>query len=307
MTQDNAAVPTVSGVSAAALVNTVRLEEATDEAIVKQDAVIGKAVEVELDGAAELSVDFTLSAPAAAPVVLELTENGWNVLETTATGTGVRATVDHSGKFCVVDLAVLLDSMGVDTDRLYRAATGARQTPNSPFPAVPSCSTISVPSARTSWIRVFPWKRHRPTSRPLCAHIWPPEASPTLRSTHLGSVTIPTYTVKATSTQTDSDYDGISDAKDASPKSNVFSGKLLDGDTTSSVKYTFDYRVFFGNNKTYNKNLSTTSLLFSTFIYSGAALTSARARPMTAAPLPPRRASRPCLPSTGCSTRSTIS
>ena len=85
----------------------------------------------------------------------------------------------------------------------------------------------------------------------------------------LGSVTIPTYTVKATSTQTDSDYDGISDAKDARPKSNVFSGKLLDGDTTSSVKYTFDYRVFFGNNKTYNKNLSTTSLLFSTFIYSG--------------------------------------
>ena len=55
LTQDNAAVPTVSGVSAAAIVNTVRLEEATDEAIVKQDAVIGKAVEVELDGAAELT------------------------------------------------------------------------------------------------------------------------------------------------------------------------------------------------------------------------------------------------------------
>ncbi len=268
LTQDNEAAPTVSGVSAAALVNTVRLEEATDEAIVKQGAVIGKAVEVELDGAAELSVDFTLSAPAAAPVVLELTENGWNVLETAATGTGVRASVDHSGKFCVVDLAVLLDSMGVDTDRLYRAATGAADakfTVSGGAKLLDDFRSVS----KDELDKGLPVEETQTDVTAFVRAYLAARGVSDAEIDALGSVTIPTYTVKATSTQTDSDYDGISDAKDARPKSNVFSGKLLDGNTTSSVKYTFDYRVFFGNNKTYNKNLSTTSLLFSTFIYSG--------------------------------------
>ena len=268
LAEDNEAVPSVSGVSAAALDRSVQVCEATDEAILRQDAVIGKGVALELDGTAELTLHFTLDAAAEAPAVLELTEDGWRALDTDVAGTEVSASTDHGGKFCVVDLSALLRTLGVDADRLYRTATGT------------AAGTFAIQRSGALLDDLRPVdgglsKGLEPTQTDVtdlvCAYLSARGVTDEQTQAFLsktGCITVDTYAVKAAATA-DSDYDGISDARDASPKSNVFSGKLLDGELSSPVKYTFDYRTFFGSNKTFNKNLSITSLLFSTFIYSG--------------------------------------
>lgn len=79
--------------------------------------------------------------------------------------------------------------------------------------------------------------------------------------------TVKVYKYKSNPILPDTDYDGINDNYDNAPRDNVFKGELSTEQCDSDAVYTFDYRDFFASNTVYNKSLSTTSLLFSTFIY----------------------------------------
>lgn len=267
--QDNAAELSVEGTSASVLDRIVLVSEATDEAIIKQSAVIGKAISLDMEEAADLTVHFALQTTVEAPAILELTADGWVLLDTQRDSSGVSATIDHSGKFCVADLQTLLTNMGLSPKTFYAKVVGASAEEENPLVSQDSilmddfrqlgeeelvgAELEEVETDVTEFVRAY-----------LAAKSVKREALD-----KIGSVKIMTHTVRAASSTIDSDYDGISDANDASPKSNQFSGTLLDNSMSSNVSYTFDYRTFFGNSKTYNKNLSITSLLFSTFIYSG--------------------------------------
>lgn len=67
----------------------------------------------------------------------------------------------------------------------------------------------------------------------------------------------------------DTDFDGRKDKADASPMNNRFSGELATDYADSSISFKMDYRWFFKDNTVYNKELSKTSLLLSSAIYSG--------------------------------------
>lgn len=71
--------------------------------------------------------------------------------------------------------------------------------------------------------------------------------------------------------QVDRDYDGIIDSLDPSPDNNHFTG-VLGQSIKSNVNFDMDYRWFFGDNTTYNPNLSVTSIVFASAIYEGSTL-----------------------------------
>ena len=64
------------------------------------------------------------------------------------------------------------------------------------------------------------------------------------------------FSAEETDPATDSDYDGIPDAADPHPDSNVFTGAYKSGDFKISVEYVMDYRNFFGDNKAYNPEIA---------------------------------------------------
>lgn len=65
----------------------------------------------------------------------------------------------------------------------------------------------------------------------------------------------------------DSDFDGIEDAYDADPNSNVFSGTLTASRNDCKTSYRFDYRWFFGDPTKYNPELSTASIVLASMVY----------------------------------------
>lgn len=72
----------------------------------------------------------------------------------------------------------------------------------------------------------------------------------------------------------DSDFDGLKDKTDPEPKNNQFKAKMTtdftkSGYTPSDTSYKMDYRYFFENNETFNKDLSKLSILFASDIYTG--------------------------------------
>ena len=66
----------------------------------------------------------------------------------------------------------------------------------------------------------------------------------------------------------DTDFDGIPDAVDTAPNSNVFTGKMKSGhDGTTTVSFTVDFRNFFGDNTVYHPELATFSVLGAALCY----------------------------------------
>ena len=67
----------------------------------------------------------------------------------------------------------------------------------------------------------------------------------------------------------DSDYDGIPDAYDADPGSNVFTGQLRSSheNQTTTVSFTVDFRDFFGDNTVYHPELASFSAIGSALAY----------------------------------------
>lgn len=80
--------------------------------------------------------------------------------------------------------------------------------------------------------------------------------------------TVEVYSYGSNPTLADTDFDGIDDKDDSKPKDNNFTSTLKTNFATSKVSYNMDYRNFFKGNTSYNKDLSTISLLYSTVIYS---------------------------------------
>ena len=68
---------------------------------------------------------------------------------------------------------------------------------------------------------------------------------------------------------TDTDYDGIPDSDDSAPDNNKFKGLMYysGGDRSCNVEFTVDYRLLFGSNTTYNKDLSILSSLYANDMY----------------------------------------
>lgn len=69
----------------------------------------------------------------------------------------------------------------------------------------------------------------------------------------------------------DTDYDGILDPQDAAPDSNSFSGVMYynDGSDQCNVEFTVDYRLLFGDNTQYSRELSVLGSLYASDIYDG--------------------------------------
>ncbi|MCI8407780.1 MAG: VWA domain-containing protein [Lachnospiraceae bacterium] len=65
----------------------------------------------------------------------------------------------------------------------------------------------------------------------------------------------------------DTDYDGINDDIDENPLLGKFTGKMISYYDASDASYTFDYRQFFENSTTFNKAISTSSIIFANTIY----------------------------------------
>lgn len=70
---------------------------------------------------------------------------------------------------------------------------------------------------------------------------------------------------------TDTDYDGIDDKKDPAPDNNHFSGVMYysDGKDKCNVEFTVDYRLLFGDNTAYTKELSVLGSLYASDMYAG--------------------------------------
>ena len=77
---------------------------------------------------------------------------------------------------------------------------------------------------------------------------------------------LPTAVFAADQVQ-DSDYDGIPDAADPHPDSNVFTGAYKSGDYSMTIQYTMDYRNFFGDNTVYNEAIADFSVWAAQFTY----------------------------------------
>lgn len=75
--------------------------------------------------------------------------------------------------------------------------------------------------------------------------------------------------VMATAASTDSDYDGIPDSSDPTPKNNAFAGKITNSsfNITYPVSYAIDYRNFFKTVSTYNSNLCKASSVYANLAY----------------------------------------
>lgn len=271
----DAAVCAVTGCSGNVLDRTVRLFEAQDEALRNNDAVIGSGIAVEMECPATLTVCFAVGEVAPSVVPVELNEYGWSVLTKTYQDGVISAQIDHSGTYCVVDLERLLSYLGVDTDACYQAVTN---------PSAGEQELIN-PAGDRILLDDFQYVEE-PAKRGLGGQMEAGESDVTelvkacllargvsqeaLDSyfTEENAVRLTVRTYRSTSAKLDSDFDGISDARDKTPKDNTFSGIFEANNITSKAEYTFDYRDFFNSPKKFSRNLCTTSLLFSSFIYS---------------------------------------
>jgi Lipase (class 3)./Listeria-Bacteroides repeat domain (List_Bact_rpt)./S-layer homology domain. len=92
-----------------------------------------------------------------------------------------------------------------------------------------------------------------------------------------GKTTIQVYDFVSHPLLEDTDFDGINDKLDKSPKNNSFDGKLTRYDTIvgiesrdiqGNISFNVDYRNFFSDNSVYNKDIGVLSSLYSANIYS---------------------------------------
>lgn len=272
---DNQAVPSVSGTSDSVLDNMVALTQAKDEAVRKLAAVVGKGVKVSLDSTADLTLSFAVSGDTAELAVMELTDKGWNLVQSTCTQGQVQAKINHSGIYCVMDLSILLPYLGVDLDACYQAVANGNMeqdiVPEQKQGSVLLSDYQYVPATRGNTDELLETVEQDIT--PLIKHwLIGQEISDSSVDAYFsarGYVRKAVVVMKSNPVVPDTDYDGISDETDASPKNNTFQGKLDTGNATASVSYTFDYRTFFDAPGTFNADLCTASLVFSSMIYSG--------------------------------------
>ena len=84
-------------------------------------------------------------------------------------------------------------------------------------------------------------------------------------------LTVRLWKYKSNPVLKDTDFDGIDDSKDKSPKNNHFEGRLnssqISGADAIEVDMNMDYRYFFLSNKLYYDELSTMSLLYANSVY----------------------------------------
>ena len=124
--EENEAVPEISGTSDLMFSRSIILEESKNEALVDNRAIVGRGVELTVDGNADLKLSFKVSDSSQC-VIMNLTEEeGWVALDTTLEDGKVSASVSNkSGTYCVMDLEALLSLLGVDVEKYYEELMSA--------------------------------------------------------------------------------------------------------------------------------------------------------------------------------------
>lgn len=122
--ENNVALPTVSGTSDKVLDRNMVLSESADTSLAENRAVVGKGIELDFDGNADLTLSFSIPSDVETAAVMVMTaDGGWVLAEeaetTPGTGNTVAAHVTESGTYCVMDLDKLFQLLGIDTSEYY--------------------------------------------------------------------------------------------------------------------------------------------------------------------------------------------
>lgn len=122
--EDNVALPTVSGTSDKVLDRDMVLSESTDTSLAENRAVVGKGVELNFDGNADLTLSFSIPSDVeTAAVMVMAADGGWTLAEeaepAASMGDTVAAHVTQSGTYCVMDLDKLFQLLGIDASEYY--------------------------------------------------------------------------------------------------------------------------------------------------------------------------------------------
>ena len=85
----------------------------------------------------------------------------------------------------------------------------------------------------------------------------------------IGAVAQTLSVARVMATDTDTDYDGIADSSDPTPKNNAFTGNITNSsfNITYPVSYAIDYRNFFKTVSTFNSNLCKASSVYANLAY----------------------------------------
>ncbi len=144
---DNPAQPAVTGRADAVLADSVTLRAATEEAVLHNRAIVGKAVSMAVEEGvdADLTLSFQTGGDNASLVIMENSGEGWQPLDTVHTEEGLSARASGSGTYCVMDLNVLLPMVGVDVNGYYEdISSGRPATRQVEIPALGQADVVFV-------------------------------------------------------------------------------------------------------------------------------------------------------------------
>lgn len=116
LAQDNQAQPTLTGKANGILADSISLRAATEEAVLNNRAIVGKAVFLKgtTDIQGDLNLSFQTGGDNEGLVIMENSGDGWEPLETVHGEDGISARATRDGTYCVMDLSILLPMLGVD-------------------------------------------------------------------------------------------------------------------------------------------------------------------------------------------------
>lgn len=237
-----------------------RLNISDAEAVIKNPAILGQAVFAELPCSDALKL--TLSADSTdGLILLHLDENGqWSFPEADYQADHVSVEITGSGIYALADAASLLRFLGADGKKAMskNAITLSDfRTVTLAAPLTQNGQTDTDGDGLTDWEEL---------GAPYSLNLVP--AIDKLDTSAQVSSSVKLYAFKSDPTLIDTDYDGIEDTYDNAPNNNVFSGTMTASSNDCDVSYTMNYRWFFNSPYTYNQTLCTTSLVYSTMIYS---------------------------------------
>ncbi|MCR4745262.1 MAG: InlB B-repeat-containing protein [Lachnospiraceae bacterium] len=125
ITEDNDALPSVSGNISSIMSEHVSVKEDNSEKITNNRAIIGKAIELSSDLSDELTLGFELKRDVEYPEIMQYSdEDGWTSLDAEENDGIISAKVNGSGIYCVMDIESLLNMLDVDVDSYYKEITG---------------------------------------------------------------------------------------------------------------------------------------------------------------------------------------
>lgn len=122
--EENVALPSIYGHADYVLDREVQVSKTAENALHDNRAIVGQGIDVAIPSDADLSVSFDIPGDAENPIIMKYSDAGWEAQNTELEGTQVVAKLAGSGTYCVMDLSVLLPSLGVDVTSYYDVIMG---------------------------------------------------------------------------------------------------------------------------------------------------------------------------------------